>query len=162
MKYDKAIEFMIYEYNKTMDYHCDEYMDRIRGVARVLDELGYGLEHRITALFRFMMNDTDATSADLLKYSSMDVLEALKLLQEPRNCEKIKYLYNIKGNMLAFPVKMAEHLYDLRNRKKKKKKEIEALIHESEDYYLKCAHDTIFYEPMFMELVKCKTKVGVY
>lgn len=145
-----------------MDYHGDDYMEKIEGVAHLLSELGYGLEYRITAIFRYMMSDTDATNTDILKYSSMEILEALKLLQEPRNCEKIKYLYGIKGNMLAFPVKMAEHLYDLRNRKKKKKREIAALIHESEDYYLKCAHDTIFYEPIFMELIKCKTKIGAY
>jgi|GEM_PF-4379722 len=162
MNYKKALEFMKYEYNRSLGKHDHSCVHKYQEIALILKEFGYGSEHHVTALFMNILKETDARPAEVLKYCNMQVMEAIRLLQESSNCEEIKRLMRIRMNELAYPVKMAERLYLLRNTGKMDDGERRKLLHETEDYYLKCAHDTIFYEPMFQAWVECRDRSGVY
>ncbi len=162
MNYNKALEYMKFEYNKVLGYQDDSLLQKYQDIAQILKELDYGVEYHIAAIFMDILRDTDAVPSNLLRYSNMEVVEAVRLLEEPKNCEKIKHLLRIKKNTIAFPVKMAEQFYNLTNIEDKTEKEIRDMLHETEDYYLKCAVGTIFYDIMFHALVECRKRAKVY
>jgi len=156
MRYSKALEFVKAEYRKNVDTVSDGFIKELTGVADILEEMGYSMEYRLTAILRNILRDTGAKPDEILGYSSMDVLEAVQLLNRSMDCDLYKYISDIKNNMLAMPVKLAEHLYNLRCAIGKSKQEIDALIEESQKYYTKCAKETKFYEPILKARMKLK------
>ncbi|MBN2851971.1 MAG: hypothetical protein JXQ23_04465, partial [Clostridia bacterium] len=143
-------------------YQDDDLLQKYQDIALLLKELGYGTEHFIAALFMNILKETDAIPNEVLRYCNMEVMDALRLMEESENCEKIKKLLLVKKNEIAFPVKMAEQLYNLMNSEDRSEKEIRDMLHETEDYYLKCAVGTMFYDPLFIAFVECRKRSGVY
>lgn len=156
MRFSRALEFVKTEYRKKIDIIGDSYLDELTGVADILEEMGYGIEYRLTAVMRNLLRDTDARPDEILDYGSMDILEAIQLLNRDLKCDMYKYISDVKRSMLAQPVKMAEHLYFLRKAEGRPLKEISNLLEQSQKYYTKCAKDTKFYEPILMALMKLK------
>lgn len=156
MRYTKALDFVKVEYSKNIDTIHSSFIDELTGVADILEEMGYSVEYRLTAILRNLFRDTAVRPDEILNYSSMDVLEAVQLLNRKMDCDMYKYIDEVKGNMLALPVKLAEHLYFLRKAEGKPKKEIDNLIRESQKFYTKCAKDTKFYEPILKALMQLK------
>jgi (p)ppGpp synthase/HD superfamily hydrolase len=156
MRYSRVVEFVKTEYRKNVDIIGDSFIDELTGVADILDEFGYSCEYRITALLRNVFRDTAVRPDEILNFGSMEVLEAIQLLDKKLDCDMYVYLDKIKRNMLALPVKLAEHLYNLRKAVGKSNGEIERLVKESQKFYTKCAKGTKFYEPMLKALMKLK------
>ncbi len=156
MRYAKALGFVKAEYRKNVDTAGNGLIEELTGVSDILEEMGYSMEYRLTAILRNLLRDTQAKPDEILTYSSMDVLEAVQLLTKAVNCDMVKYVDNIKSNILALPVKLAEHLYHLRNVAGKSIQEIDALVKESRKYYTKCAKGTKFYDPILQALMKLK------
>lgn len=149
MKYEKALAFVKNEYRKKVDITNDSCINELTGTADILREMGFGLEYLLTAIFRNIFRDTETTPEEVLDYSNMDVLEAVRLINRPLDCNMIKHMQQVKSNMLALPVKLAEHLYELRSAVGKTPDSIKELLEKSDKYYMKCAQETIFNEPIF-------------
>ena len=162
MNYEKALEYMKYEYNKALGFQDDLLLQKYQDIALILKELSFGTEHFIAALFMNILKETDAVPNEVLRYCNMEVMDAIRLMEDPGNCEKAKKLYLLKNDAIAFPVKMAEQIYKLMNTSNMTNRQITNLLHETEDYYLKCAVGTIFYGPLFMAFVECRKKEKVY
>lgn len=156
MKYDEAIEFIYVKYRDSEKIKGEDFFDELSGVANILNEKGYGLEYRVTALFRHLLRDTGARHDEIMDYSSMEVLEAVQLLNRSLECDMYKYINGLSSNVLAHPVHLAEHLYNLLNANSKLPDDIKKLIDSSEKYYISCAQGTNFYEPILKELDKLK------
>ena len=156
MRYSGVVDFVKTEYKKNVDIIGDSFIDELTGVAKILDEFGYSCEYRITALLRNVFRDTAVRPDEILDFGSMEVLEAIQLLDKKLDCDMYVYLDKIKRNMLALPVKLAEHLYYLREAVGKTNGEIERLVEESQKYYTKCAKGTKFYEPILKALMNLK------
>lgn len=81
-----------------------------------MDLKDYGLEYQIAALFHDLLEDTDATEEDILKYSNNNVLEAVKLVTKPNGkYNSKKYIENILKNPISKAVKMADRIDNLRD-----------------------------------------------
>ena len=157
MKYDDAVEFVNVKYSNIEKIKGDKFINELTGVADILNKKGYGLEYRIAALFRNLLRDTEVRHDEVMDNSSMEVLEAVQLLNRSLECDMYKYIDGVSSNILAHPVHLAEHLYDLKNAGVKSSDEIKKLIKKSEKYYVSCAQGTQFYESIMKELGKLKS-----
>ena len=60
-----------------------------------------------------MLEDTDATEEEILKYGNRQILEAVNLLTKKKGYDMAEYIDAIKQNPIAFAVKAADRLHNL-------------------------------------------------
>ena len=82
-------------------------------VCEIVAEGGYDERYQITALFHDLLEDTDATEAEILSYGSPEILEAVKLLTKEKGYDMAEYIAAIKANPIALAVKAADRLHNL-------------------------------------------------
>ena len=73
----------------------------------------YKESDKIVALLHDILEDTDATEEEILKYGSPEILESVKLLTKEKGYDMEKYISAIKANPIAFAVKSADRLHNL-------------------------------------------------
>ena len=92
----------------------DDYITHPVAVCEIVKSKGLDESYQITALFHDLLEDTDATEAEILKYGSPEILEAVKLLTKQKGYDMAEYIGAIKANPIAFAVKAADRLHNLR------------------------------------------------
>ena len=92
----------------------EEYITHPRAVCELVKNQGLDETYQITALFHDLLEDTNATEEEILRYSNEDVLTAVKLLTKRKGYVMAEYIAGIKNNALAFAVKTADRLHNLR------------------------------------------------
>ncbi|MDO4831254.1 MAG: hypothetical protein Q4A46_07240, partial [Clostridia bacterium] len=75
---------------------------------------GKNIDCQIAALFHDLLEDTDATENEILALSNENVLEAVKLLTKQKGYVMESYVSAIRKNEMAFSVKGADRLHNLR------------------------------------------------
>ena len=60
-----------------------------------------------------MLEDTDATEEEIIKYGSTEILEAVKLLTKEKGYDMAEYVSRMKQNPIALAVKTADRLHNL-------------------------------------------------
>ena len=91
----------------------DDYITHPVAVCEIVKNQGFGCDYLITALFHDLLEDTDATEEEILKYGNAEILEAVKLLTKEKGYNMSEYISAIKGNPIAFAVKAADRLHNL-------------------------------------------------
>ena len=92
----------------------EEYITHPMAVCEMVKNQGLDETYQITALFHDLLEDTNATEEEILRYSNEDVLTAVKLLTKRKGYVMAEYIAGIKNNALAFAVKTADRLHNLR------------------------------------------------
>ena len=92
----------------------EEYITHPMAVAEMVREQGYNEDYQIAALFHDLLEDTDATEEEILHLGNAEILTAVKLLTKETGYEMAEYIGAIKGNAIAFAVKAADRLHNLR------------------------------------------------
>ncbi|MEG1239759.1 MAG: HD domain-containing protein [Oscillospiraceae bacterium] len=111
-------------YRRALDYATQKHSGQLRiggapyithpvAVARLVREHGYGLDYQIAALFHDLLEDTDATAAELAALSSDEVAQAVVLLTKQKGYDMQKYVGDICKNPMAKAVKAADRLHNL-------------------------------------------------
>lgn len=114
-------------------------------VSRILCINGYVSDrYFLTGLFHDLLEDTNATKDEILKYGEEQVLEAVKLLTKSEGYVMDEYIENIKNNEIAKVVKLADRLHNLQSAKVASDKFKKRYITETEEYYLDLAKGTCF------------------
>ncbi len=93
----------------------EPYITHPVAVAEYLEEKGYGIDYLITALFHDLLEDTDATEEEIERLGGKAVLEAVKLLTKRKGFVIGEYAENIRKNQMAFTVKGADRLHNLKS-----------------------------------------------
>lgn len=91
-----------------------DYITHPIAVCETVCAWGYGEDYQIAALFHDLLEDTDATEDEILELASEDILTAVRLLTKYKGYDMAEYIGAIKGNEIAFRVKAADRLHNLR------------------------------------------------
>ena len=91
----------------------DDYITHPMAVCEIVKSQGFDESCQIAALFHDLLEDTDATEDEILKYGGPAVLEAVKLLTKEKGYDMAQYIGAIKQNPIACAVKAADRLHNL-------------------------------------------------
>ena len=91
----------------------DDYITHPMAVCEIVRSNGFDENYQIAALFHDLLEDTDATEQEILKYANPEILEAVKLLTKQKGYDTAEYIGAIKKNPIAFAVKAADRLHNL-------------------------------------------------
>ena len=108
-----ALEFAKEKHKGQKRIGGDDYITHPVAVCEIVKNGGFDENCQIAALFHDLLEDTDATEEDILKYSNDDVLVAVKLLTKEKGYTMSEYIGSIKNNPIAFAVKAADRLHNL-------------------------------------------------
>ena len=109
----RALAFAKAKHNGQKRIGGDDYITHPIAVCEIVKRQGFGESYQITALFHDLLEDTDATEAEILKYGSPEILEAVKRLTKKKGYKMEEYICAIKQNPIAFAVKAADRLHNL-------------------------------------------------
>ena len=113
-RYDNALRFAAEKHKGQFRIGGDEYITHPIAVAEIVRQNGYGIDVQIAALFHDLLEDTDATESEILKFGNEEILKAVKLLTKQKGYEMAEYVAGIRKNKMAFAVKAADRLHNLR------------------------------------------------
>ena len=108
-----ALEFAKEKHKGQKRIGGDDYITHPIAVCEIVKNQGLGENYQIAALFHDLLEDTDATEAEILKYATPEILEAVKLLTKEKGYVMEEYVSSIKSNPIAFAVKAADRLHNL-------------------------------------------------
>ena len=108
-----ALEFAKAKHNGQKRIGGDDYITHPIAVCEIVKSQGLDKNYQITALFHDLLEDTDATEEEILKYGNEDILKAVKLLTKKKGYDMAEYISAIKQDPLAFAVKAADRLHNL-------------------------------------------------
>ena len=114
-KYAAAYEFAAKKHEGQLRMGGEPYITHPAAVADILREQGMNEEYLITALFHDLLEDTDATEEEIKAIGGERVLRAVKLLTKREGYVMSEYISGIKYDPIAYAVKGADRLHNLRS-----------------------------------------------
>ena len=113
-RYEHALKFATEKHKGQYRVGGAEYITHPIAVAEIVRQRGFGIDTQIAALFHDLLEDTDATEEEVLALSNSEVLKAVKLLTKQTGYVMEEYVSAIRKNEMAFAVKGADRLHNLR------------------------------------------------
>ena len=113
-RYDNAFRFVAEKHKGQFRIGGAEYITHPMAVAEIVREKGKNIDCQIAALFHDLLEDTDATESEILAYGNEGILKAVKLLTKQKGYDMAEYVAGIRQNEIAFAVKAADRLHNLR------------------------------------------------
>ena len=108
-----ALEFAKAKHKGQKRIGGDDYITHPIAVSEIVKSQGFEQNYQITALFHDLLEDTDTTEEEILKYGNSKILEAVNLLTKKKGYDMAEYINAIKQNPIAFAVKAADRLHNL-------------------------------------------------
>ena len=105
-----ALEFAKAKHKGQKRIGGDDYITHPIAVSEIVKNQGFDENYQITALFHDLLEDTDATKEEILKYGNQEILEAVILLTKKKGYDMAEYINAIKQNPIAFA---ADRLHNL-------------------------------------------------
>lgn len=135
-RYQKALNFATEKHDGQFRKGGLPYITHPIAVCEIVQEKGFDEDYQLVALFHDLLEDTDATDEEILNLSNEEVLKSVKLLTKQDGYVMKDYIAKIIENPMAYVVKGADRLHNLRcaivtNEEFKRK-----YILESLDWYL--------------------------
>ena len=109
----RALQFAREQHRGQKRIGGEEYITHPIAVCEYVKAQGLGEDYQITALFHDLMEDTDTTEEEILRYGNAEILTAVKLVTKKLGYDMAEYIQAIKGNKIAFAVKSADRLHNL-------------------------------------------------
>ncbi|MGN1099040.1 MAG: HD domain-containing protein [Christensenellales bacterium] len=135
-RYDDALFFATKKHEGQFRIGGLPYIVHPVAVAGIVKEKGGDTDALITALFHDLLEDTDATEEEILHFGNKRILHSVKLLTKPKNYEMQKYVGEIRKDSMAFLVKGADRLHNLRSAVYADTDFKRRYIYETIDWYL--------------------------
>ena len=110
----RALQFAREKHKGQFRIGGAEYITHPMAVAEIVKRQGYGIDIQITALFHDLLEDTNAKESEILKFGNEEILKAVKLLTKQKGYDMAEYVAGIRQNEIAFAVKAADRLHNLR------------------------------------------------
>lgn len=113
-RYEQALRFAKEKHKGQYRIGGAEYITHPMAVADIVRQNGGDTDAQIAALFHDLLEDTDATEEELLRYGNENILTAVKLLTKQKGYRMEDYVAGIRSHQMAFSVKAADRLHNLR------------------------------------------------
>lgn len=113
-RYERALKFATEKHKGQYRVGGAEYITHPIAVAEIMRANGKNTDYQITALFHDLLEDTDTTECEILTYGNKSILEAVKLLTKQEGFIMENYVSAIRKNDIAFAVKGADRLHNLK------------------------------------------------
>lgn len=113
-RYNTALEYATEKHKGQQRINKVPYITHPVAVAEIIKEKGLGIDYQLTALFHDLLEDTDAEESDIERLGSKEILHAVKLLTKKKGYIMAEYVRGIKENPIAYAVKSADRLHNLR------------------------------------------------
>ena len=110
----RALQFATEKHQGQKRIGGDDYITHPIAVCEIVKGQGHGEDYQIAALFHDLLEDTTATEEEILHLGGDEVLTAVKLLTKQKGYDMAEYIGAIKANPIAFAVKAADRLHNLR------------------------------------------------
>lgn len=141
----EAIEFTTKKHEGQFRMGGDPYYKHPIQVMNILVRKGItNKAYLLTALFHDLLEDTDTSESDIMRFGNKRVLNAVKLLTKTKGYDMDSYIKGIKNNIMAKMIKLADRLHNLQSAVVANKKFQLRYIEETEKYYLDLAQGTVF------------------
>ena len=114
LDFKKAFEFAALKHSGQYRKGGQPYITHPIAVSEMLKEQGFGIDYQIAALFHDLLEDTDAAESEIESLGGSEVLKAVKLLTKYPGYVMADYIAGIRSNKMAFAVKAADRLHNLR------------------------------------------------
>ena len=137
----RALEFATEKHKGQKRIGGEDYISHPIAVCEIVKDQGYGEDYQITALFHDLLEDTDTTEEEILRLSSNEIFTAVKLLTKQKGYDMQEYITAIKNNDLAFRVKSADRLHNLKSALVTNVEFKRKYILETVDWYLDFSHE---------------------
>ncbi len=115
MNYEAALAFATQKHEGQYRRGGLPYITHPVAVADIVQAWGFGEDYRVAALFHDLLEDTDATEAEILALGSPEVLTAVRLLTKSPGYDMADYIAGIRSHPIACIVKAADRLHNLRS-----------------------------------------------
>lgn len=112
-RFEKACAFATEKHKGQMRAGGAEYISHPMEVAMRLKNALYPIEYAITGVFHDLLEDTDATEAEIEEIGGKEVLEAVKLVTKEPGYDMKSYITRISANDMARIVKGADRVHNL-------------------------------------------------
>ena len=136
-----ALEFAKAKHKGQKRIGGDDYITHPIAVSQIVKEQGFDINYQITALFHDLLEDTDTTEEEILKYGNPEILAAVNLLTKKKGYVMAEYIGAIKENPIAFAVKTADRLHNLQCAIVADEEFKRKYILETVDWYLDFSHE---------------------
>jgi len=114
-RFEAALKYATKKHEGQCRIGGEPYISHPVAVAALLRERGYDEEFQIAGLFHDLLEDTDATEAEIAELGSQAILEAVTLVTKEKKYVMEEYVARIKQNEMAFAVKGADRLHNLQS-----------------------------------------------
>ena len=147
----RALEFAAAKHKGMTRMGGQEYITHPIAVAEYLYDHGYRGKYVFTALCHDLLEDTDATEQDIFNLGGRFTRDAVKLLTKNKGTgtNLADYLAMIKSNEVAYVVKVADRISNLRDALEADRKFREKYLLETKQYYLDFAEASSFAEDLY-------------
>lgn len=113
-RYKRALAFATQKHDGQFRKGGLPYITHPIAVCEIIKEKGLDEDYQLVALFHDLLEDTDATEEEIVALSSAQVLNSVKLLTKQDGYVMEDYIAHIKQDPMAYAVKGADRLHNLR------------------------------------------------
>lgn len=155
-------EFAKKKHEGQMRKNGKEYITHPERTKEILKEIGIVDEdYLLAALFHDLLEDTNTSDKEILKYSNERVLKVVKDLTKEEDYIMEEYMENIKKDEMSTLVKLADRLSNLEDLESTNDEEfIYRYIDDTEKWFLDLAKGTILEEQVYNKYNKLRDKYG--
>ena len=114
----------------------EEYITHPVEVAKTVREKGGDADCIITALFHDLLEDTDASESEIERIGGERVLRAVKLMTKKKGYVMADYMAGIRSDDIAYLVKGADRLHNLRSADCTDRRFREKYIKETREWFM--------------------------
>jgi len=153
-RFKEALNYASHKHEGQHRMGGEPYITHPMDVSEILRNQGYGTDYQIAALFHDLLEDTDADPAMIELIGGHKVLEAVRLLTKEPGYSMASYIHRIKANPIAFAVKGADRLHNLRSAVVAPDDFKRRYIKETEEWYMDFSKEI----PEALEVLKASLK----
>ena len=145
---EKVLAFSKFRHAGQIRLGGEDYFNHPKRIAEYLYDRGYRGKYVFTAFCHDLMEDTNTTEEELLDLCGRFTRDAVKLLTKPEGADIAAYLEKIRTNEVAYIVKVADRIDNLRDAQNAGFHFQKKILKETEEFYLDFAADSPFFNEL--------------